>query len=51
MMALIFLVFLLSIIFTLYNKEKVAIYFLFIGIVLILFLLKYYMTDHLNLVF
>jgi len=51
MMALIFLVFLLSIVFTLFNKEKIAILFLFIGIVFILLMLKYHMTDSLNLVF
>ena len=51
MMASIFLVFFVSILCILMNKEKIAISFVFLGLLLILFMLKYHATDALNLVF
>ena len=51
MMGFIFIMFFISILFMLVNKEKLAILFSFIGIVLIVLMLKYHATDALNLVF
>lgn len=51
MMASIFFVFFVSMLFIFFNKEKLAIYFIFGGMILILFMLKYHATDALNLVF
>lgn len=51
MMGTIFLVFLVSILFILSNKEKFAIFFAFLGIVFILLMLKFHATDKLSLVF